>query len=98
MVEVAPEMTLLTLPTRRDEAWRYSDLDALAEAWPLNPPETIRVAAGEEIARVVVQDSPPDSVAIKDIAIVLEKGARATFHGVHALRHSVERGRGKNVA
>ena len=73
-------MTLLALPTRRDEAWRYSDLDALAEAWPLNPPETIRVAAGEEIARVVVQDSPPGSVAIKEIAIVLEKGARATFH------------------
>ena len=73
-------MTLLALPTRRDEAWRYSDLDALAEAWPLNPPETVRVAAGEEIARVVVQDSPPGSVAVKDIAIVLEKGARATFH------------------
>ena len=31
-------------------------------------------------SRVVVQDSPPGSVAIKDIAIVLEKGARATFH------------------
>jgi ABC-type transport system involved in Fe-S cluster assembly, permease component len=73
-------MTLLTLPTRRDEAWRYSDLDALAEAWPLNPPEAIHVAAGEEIARVVVQDSPAGSVAIKDIAIVLERGARATLH------------------
>jgi len=72
-------MTLLALPTRRDEAWKYSDLNALAEAWPLNPPEVIRVAAGEEIARIVVQDAPAGSVAVKDIAIVLEKGARATF-------------------
>ena len=37
------------LPTRRDEAWRYSDLTALAEVWPQDIGDTreIVVAAGE---------------------------------------------------
>lgn len=73
-------MTLLTLPTRRDEAWRYSDLDALASAWPLPPAEDIRVEAGHEIARVIVQDEPVGVTAVREFSIVLEAGARATFH------------------
>jgi Fe-S cluster assembly protein SufD len=73
-------VTLLALPTRRDEAWRYSDLDALAGVWPVAAPEIIRVAAGDEIARVVVQDADTDAVAVKDFVVILEKGARATFH------------------
>jgi len=73
-------MTLLTLPTRRDEAWKYSDLDALATAWPLPVAEEIHVAAGDEIARVIVQDAPVDAVAVREFVVVLEKGARATFH------------------
>ena len=39
----------------------------------------IRVAAGEEIARLVVQDADTDAVAVKDFVVVLENGARATF-------------------
>ena len=73
-------MTLLALPTRRDEAWRYSDMDALARVWPVPGPEVIRVAPGEELARLVVQDADTGAVAVKDFAIVLEAGARATFH------------------
>ena len=73
-------MTLLALPTRRDEAWRYSDLDALATAWPMPAAETIRVAAGDAIVRLVVQDADVDAVAVKDFTVILERGARATFH------------------
>lgn len=73
-------MTLLAIPTRREEAWRYSDLDALATVWPISPPETIRVVAGEQLARVVVQDAPNDAVVVRAFKVVLEKGARATFH------------------
>ena len=73
-------MAALALPTRRDEAWRYSDLDAVATVWPVAGPEVIHVAAGEEITRVVVQDAPADAVAIRDYAVTLEAGARATFH------------------
>ena len=70
----------LALPTRRDESWRYSDLEAVASVWPIPAPERIEVAAGEEIARVIVQDAAPDVVAIHDYAVVLGAGARATFH------------------
>jgi Fe-S cluster assembly protein SufD len=73
-------MTALVLPTRRDESWRYSDLEAVASVWPIAAPERIEVAAGEEIARVVVQDAASDVVAIHDYAVVLGAGARATFH------------------
>lgn len=76
-------MTLLAIPTRRDEAWRYSNLDALAAAWPLNPPETIHVAPGDSVSRVILQDSPPDLVAVKDVAFVLEAHARAFVHIVN---------------
>ena len=70
----------LALPTRRDEAWRYSDLDAVATVWPIAGPETIHVPAGEEIDRVIVQDAATDEVAIRDYAVILAAGARATFH------------------
>ena len=73
-------MNALALPTRRDESWRYSDLEAVASVWPIAAPERIEVAAGEEIARVVVQDAADDVVAIHDYALVLGAGARATFH------------------
>ena len=70
----------LAIPTRRDEAWRYSDLDAVASVWPIAGPETIHVPAGEEIARVIVQDAATDEVAIRDYAVILAAGARGTFH------------------
>lgn len=73
-------LALATLPTRRDEAWRYSDLAALATVWPVLPAEIIRVAAGEEIARLIVQDADTDAIAVKDFIVILERGARATFH------------------
>lgn len=73
-------MSLLDLPTRRDEAWRYSDLDAVASVWPVAAPEMIHVAPGEEITRVIVQDAGTDRVAIRDYAVTLGAGARATFH------------------
>lgn len=37
-----------TLPTRRDEAWRYSDTDTAAKLWPVEA-ERIEVAAGENL-------------------------------------------------
>src|SRR5207237_703370 len=49
-------------------------------AWPVAGAEVIRVAAGEEIARLVVQDADPDAVAVNDFVVILEKGARATFN------------------
>jgi Fe-S cluster assembly protein SufD len=68
------------LPTRRDEAWRYSDLDALAEVWPLGvASETIVVPAGESLARTIVADAA-QPVSVRDIAVTLADGARLDLH------------------
>lgn len=64
------------LPTRKDEAWRYSDLDALARVWPLPAAENIIVPAGGAFARTIVQDSG----AIHQIDIAIGKNARAAIH------------------
>ena len=65
-----------TLPTRRDEAWRYSDLESLARAWPLPTPESIMVPAGGKLTRHIVQDAG----AIHQIELSLGKGATAAMH------------------
>lgn len=65
-----------TLPTRREEAWRYSDLGAVAAAWPLPAPESIVVPAGGDFRRAIVQDAG----AIHQIEMSIGKGATASLH------------------
>lgn len=69
----------LPLPTRRDEAWRYADLDAVARVWPVAAPQRIVVRAGESGALSLVQDASEGEVAIRHYAITLEAGARFDF-------------------
>jgi Fe-S cluster assembly protein SufD len=64
------------LPTRRDEAWRYSDMDALARAWPLAASESIIVPAGGSFSRAIIQDAG----TIHQIDLSLGKGASAAIH------------------
>lgn len=73
-------MNARALPTRRDEAWRYSDLDVLAEVWPSGvASETIVVPAGESLARTIVADAA-QPVSVRDIAVTLADGARLDLH------------------
>lgn len=65
-----------TLPTRRDEAWRYSDIAAVEAAWPLPGAEAILVPANGHFARTIVQDSG----AIHQLDIAIGKGATAAVH------------------
>lgn len=75
-------MQTLTLPTRRDEAWRYSDHAALARVWPtLAAPERIVVAAGEQAVRIV--DALPES-GILQIEAELGEDARLALFGLVA--------------
>ena len=67
---------MTTLPSRRDEAWRYSDIHALAAAWPLPAPESIVVPAGGDFKRAIVQDAG----AIHQIEMSIGKGAVAALH------------------
>lgn len=65
------------LPTRRDEAWRYSDTDAIARigADALGQWEEINVGAGETWQRAFVAGSDaPEHVRIR---LTLGEGARA---------------------
>ena len=62
-----------TLPTRKDEAFRYADLDALAGLWPVTR-EEIRVGPGASDALAIVQDAAQGAVA-RHLAITLEAGA-----------------------
>ena len=64
------------LPTRKDEAFRYSDLDALARAWPLPAPESIIVPSGGEFVRTIIQDGG----SIHQLDLAIGKGATAAIH------------------
>jgi Fe-S cluster assembly protein SufD len=70
---------MTVLPTRKDEAWRYSDLEAVARLWPVGPATVIDVPAGESAARHLIADS-----GIHDYAITLGAGARMDFHVLNA--------------
>jgi Fe-S cluster assembly protein SufD len=63
----------LPAPSRRDEAWRYSDIVAVAAKWPLPAAESIVVPAGAAFARTIVQDSG----AVHQIDLAIGKGAAA---------------------
>ncbi|GGE18458.1 hypothetical protein GCM10011529_26120 [Polymorphobacter glacialis] len=72
------------LPTRRDEAWRYSDLASVARVWPVASPELILVAAGTRVTRLLVQDAASDAVAVHDFAVTVEAGASLDFRIVNS--------------
>ena len=61
------------LPTRKEEAFRYSDIEALAGLWPIAR-EEIAVAAGTEGTRQMVELG--EGPVAHHLVIRLEKGAR----------------------
>jgi Fe-S cluster assembly protein SufD len=69
------------LPTKRDEAFRYADLEALAPLWPVAVQE-IHVAAGrsEALAITAMRDVPE----VREIAITLEDGANFDLRVLNA--------------
>ncbi|KQM97845.1 Fe-S cluster assembly protein SufD [Sphingobium sp. Leaf26] len=73
-------MNALTLPTRKDEAWRYSDLSALESVWPTPAPTRIDVAEGETARHHLLQDAGEGAAAVHDYVITIADGARCDFH------------------
>lgn len=67
---------MTTLPTKRDEAWRYADLDAVARLWPLPAPEQIHVPDDGAFARVIRQDAG----GITQIDLTVGRQATAAIH------------------
>jgi Fe-S cluster assembly protein SufD len=62
----------LALPTRRDEAFRYADLPALAPLWPVEV-EALAIAAGETGALAIVNTGA--APVVRELAITLAAGA-----------------------
>lgn len=68
------------LPTRAEEDWRYADVKALADLWPLPARETVTVPAGGTFARSIVQTEG----GVTRLSLVLEAKATAALHVLNA--------------
>jgi Fe-S cluster assembly protein SufD len=76
-------MTALALPTRRDEAFRYSDVEALSSVWPVAA-ETITVAKDSNHSLDIINTAPGDDVFVRHINLTLESGSRSTVQVLNA--------------
>ena len=65
-------MTVALLPTRKDEAFRYADLAALAGVWPVAR-EDILVPSGQNTSLSIIEDS--EGAVARHLVIELEAGA-----------------------
>lgn len=72
-----------SLPTRRDEAFRYSDVDALARAWPVAV-ETIIVGKDSNHTLNILNTAPDTDVFTRHIHLTLQSGSRATIQILNA--------------
>jgi Fe-S cluster assembly protein SufD len=68
--------TLLPPPTRKDEAFRYSDVAALARLWPVAR-EEILVPSGQSTQLAVIEDGAngPECEVARHLVIEIEAGA-----------------------
>ena len=65
-------MTVAALPTRKDEAFRYADLAALAGVWPVVR-EEILVPSGQSTSLSIIEDAA--GAVARHLVIELEAGA-----------------------
>jgi Fe-S cluster assembly protein SufD len=76
-------------PSRKQEEWRYADLDALKPIWDqLAEPLTLTVGPGENFEEVWLPGG--DEVQVRRMRIALESGARAR---VFVLNTAIDYGR-----
>lgn len=67
-------MTVLALPTRKDEAYRYADLNALGRVWgELAPARRVEIAVGERHRQMLIAVREP--VEIYRSEIILAPGS-----------------------
>ena len=74
---------MTALPTRKLEAFRYADIDALASVWSdLTPPERIEIAAQQSVQQIWLPSD--DDVQIRRIELTLLAGASASIFALNA--------------
>jgi Fe-S cluster assembly protein SufD len=70
------------LPTRKDEAFRYADIDALASVWDaLSQPERIEIAAQHKLQQIWLPSGDP--IAVRRAEIIVEAGASARLFALN---------------
>src|SRR5205814_2891478 len=70
------ETVTAPFPTRKQEEWRYADLDALQPVWQqFAEPLTLTVGPGERFEKVWLPGD--EAVQVRRVQIALEAGAKA---------------------
>jgi len=70
-------------PTRKQEEWRYADLDALRPVWQqFAEPLTLTIGPGESFEKIWLPGD--DDVLVRRVQIALEAGARARIYVLNA--------------
>ena len=65
---------MTALPTRKLEAYRYADIDALASVWSeLSAPQRVEIAAQQRLQQIWLPSG--DEIDIRRVEMVLEAGA-----------------------
>ena len=73
---------MTVLPTRRDEAFRYADIDALASVWSdLSPPQTIEIAAQQSLQQIWLPSG--EDVQVRRVDLTLQAGASARIFALN---------------
>ena len=74
------------LPTRKDEAFRYADVAALAAVWSeLSAPEMIEIAAQQKVQQIWLPSD--DDVQVKRVEMTLHAGASASIFALNTASH-----------
>jgi Fe-S cluster assembly protein SufD len=69
-------------PTRKQEEWRYADLDALQPVWTqFAEPVTLTVGAGEELEETWLPNA--DDVQLRRVQLALGEGAKAQIFALN---------------
>jgi len=76
---------MTALPSRRDEAFRYADIDALASVWrDLSPPETLQIAAQQKLQQIWLPGG--GDIEVRRAQITLEAGAEYSLFALNTAR------------
>ncbi len=75
-------MHVTALPTRKLEAFRYADVDALASVWSdLAQPEIIEIAAQQKLQQIWLPSG--DDVQVRRVEMTLQTGASASIFALN---------------
>jgi Fe-S cluster assembly protein SufD len=76
-------VSIVAFPTKKDEAFRYSDTEALAHVWPVAA-ERIVVPTGDTLEREIINVADAEDVVVRNLEIILEPGAKCALRVLNA--------------